>query len=54
MQAIEGTKPSRSGELEATQGLGIDFAQLATRAVEQRATVEDLHRLAGAALAAED
>lgn len=42
------------GELEATEGLGIDFAQLATRAAEQRATVEDLHRLAGAALAAGD
>lgn len=42
------------GELDATQDLGIDFAQLATRATEQRSAVEDLHRLAGAALAAED
>jgi hypothetical protein len=41
-------------ELEPAQGLGIDFAQLAARAAEQRSAVEDLHRLAGAALAADD
>jgi len=40
--------------LEAAEGLGLDFAQLATRAAEQRSVVDDLHRLAAAALAAED
>lgn len=32
------------------EGLEIDFEQLAVRAAEQRSTVEDLHRLAGAAI----
>jgi hypothetical protein len=32
------------------EGLGIDFEQLAVRAAEQRSTVEDLHRLAAAAI----
>ncbi len=40
--------------LEDAESLGIDFAQLAARAAEQRSAVEDLHRLAGAALAAGD
>jgi hypothetical protein len=38
------------GELELGQRLGIDLEQLATRAVEQRAAVDDLHRLAAIAL----
>jgi hypothetical protein len=37
-------------ELELDQRLGIDFEQLATRAAEQRAAVDGLHRLAAAAL----
>jgi hypothetical protein len=37
-------------ELELGQRLGIDFEQLAVRAAEQRAAVDDLHRLAAAAL----
>jgi hypothetical protein len=40
--------------LDAAEGLGLDFAQLAARAAEQRSVVDDLHRLAAAALAAED
>jgi len=32
------------------EGLGIDFERLAVRAAEQRSTVEDLHRLAAAAI----
>lgn len=32
------------------EGLGIDFEQLAVRASEQRSTVENLHRLAAAAI----
>lgn len=40
--------------LEAGEGLGLDFAQLAARAAEQRSVVDDLHRLAAAALATED
>jgi hypothetical protein len=37
-------------ELGAGQGLGIDFEQLTARAAAQRAAVDDLHRLAAAAL----
>jgi hypothetical protein len=37
-------------ELELGQHLGIDLEQLTARAAEQRATVDDLHRLAAAAL----
>ncbi len=40
--------------LEDAKDSGVDFAQLTTRAAEQRSAVEDLHRLAGAAFAAED
>jgi hypothetical protein len=40
--------------LEDAEDVGIDFAQLAARAAEQRSAVEDLHRLAGVALAADD
>lgn len=32
------------------EGLGLDFEQLAVRAAEQRSTVENLHRLATAAI----
>ncbi len=35
------------------ESLGLDFEQLAARAARQRSAVEDLHRLAGAALAAD-
>lgn len=38
-------------ELEETERLEIDFKQLAARAAEQRSAVDDLHRLAIAALA---
>ena len=34
--------------------LGTDFAQLTARAVEQRSAVDDLHRIATTALAADD
>jgi hypothetical protein len=37
-------------ELELDQRLGIDLEQLAARAAEQRAAVDDLHRLAAAAI----
>ncbi len=37
-------------ELKLDQNLGIDLAQLSARAAEQRAAVDDLHRLAAAAL----
>lgn len=37
-------------ELELGQRLGVDLEQLTARAVEQRAAVDDLHRLATAAL----
>lgn len=40
--------------LEDAESLGLDFEQLAARAAGQRSAVEDLHRLAGAALAAGD
>lgn len=39
-------------ELKGIERLGIDFAQSAARAAEQRSAVDDLHRLAAAALAA--
>jgi hypothetical protein len=38
-------------ELEGVERLGIDFAQSAARAAEQRSAVDDLHRLAVTALA---
>jgi hypothetical protein len=38
------------GELKLGPRLGIDLEQLATMAAEQRAAVDDLHRLAAAAL----
>jgi hypothetical protein len=41
-------------ELEGVERLGIDFAHMTARAVAQRSTVDDLHRLAAAALAADD
>jgi hypothetical protein len=41
-------------ELEGVECLGIDFAQLAARAAEQRSAVDDLHRIAVTALAAGD
>ncbi len=37
-------------ELKLGQDLGIDLEQLSARAAEQRAAVDDLHRLAAAAL----
>jgi hypothetical protein len=37
-------------ELELGQGLGVEPEQLIARAVEQRAAVDDLHRLAATAL----
>jgi hypothetical protein len=40
--------------LEVAEGLGLDFAQLAERAAEQRAMLDDLHGRAAATLAAED
>lgn len=40
--------------LEDAESLGIDFARLAARAAEQHSAVEDLHRLAGAALTADN
>jgi hypothetical protein len=40
-------------ELDGVERLGIDFEQLAARAAEQRSTVDELHRLAIAGLAAE-
>jgi hypothetical protein len=41
-------------ELEGVERLGIDFAQMTARAAGQRSVVDDLHRLAAAALAADD
>jgi hypothetical protein len=41
-------------ELEGVKRLGIDFAQMSARAAEHRSAVDDLHRLAAAALAADD
>lgn len=40
--------------LEAAERLEIDFAQMSARAAEQRSAVDDLHRLAAAALATDD
>jgi hypothetical protein len=37
-------------ELGVDQDLGLDFEQLAARAARQRAAIDDLHRLAAAAL----
>lgn len=42
---------STLAELEAAEGLGIDFEQLAARAAAQRSAVEDLRRRAVAGLA---
>ena len=36
--------------LDSVEHLGVDFERLATRAAEQRSAVDDLHRLAAAAL----
>lgn len=41
-------------DLEGVERLEIDFAQMGARAAEQRSAVDDLHRLAAAALAADD
>jgi hypothetical protein len=41
-------------DLEGVERLEIDFAQMSARAAEQRSAVNDLHRLAAAALAADD
>lgn len=41
-------------DLEGVEGLEIDFAQMSARAAEQRSAVDDLHRLAAAALATDD
>jgi hypothetical protein len=40
--------------LGGVERIGIDFAQMTARAAEQRSAVDDLHRLAAAALAAGD
>jgi|SRR6476659_926395 len=41
-------------DLDGVERLEIDFAQMSERAAEQRSAVDDLHRLAAAALAAGD
>jgi hypothetical protein len=41
-------------DLEGAERLEIDFAQMSARAAEQRSAVDDLHRLAAAALATGD
>ena len=41
-------------DLEGVERLEIDFAQMSARAAEQRSTVDDLHRLAAAALTTGD
>lgn len=41
-------------DLEGVERLEIDFAQMSARAAEQRSAVDDLHRLAAAALATGD
>jgi hypothetical protein len=41
-------------ELEGSERLGTDFAQMTARAAAQRSAVDDLHRLAAAALAADN
>jgi hypothetical protein len=41
-------------DLEGVERLRIDFAQMSARATEQRSAVDDLHRLAAAALATGD
>lgn len=41
-------------DLGGVERLEIDFAQMSARAAEQRSAVDDLHRLAAAALATDD